>query len=505
MLSLTPQILIRSDRLARIAAVSLRGLFRASAIYTIGNLAPKIGAFLLLPIYVRFLTQEEYGALALLTSLAGIMALLYHLGLDGALMRLHFDGSGSGRARLYSTATLFSMALGATLTVVLALTLAPFFEALFAGIPFVPLGLLTLLIAFVGSLQYIPSTLFRASGQPGAFLLVNLGAFLVSSALSIILVTIGGLGVAGVLTGQFVASSAVFIVTLVLIGRMGPWTFDRRQLREALVLGLPLLPHGVAAWALRLADRWLIALLIGLPATDARAQVGVYAVGYQLGFVVSIAITSFNSAWSPYFFRIGYRPSGPRFYTAMTTVVVGGLLILATGASVLAPEIVAVIARPGYEAAADVLPIIAFASVFQGFYVMFVTVVFLAKRTGRLAAITLTAAGINIALNVVLIPLLGINGAAWATLGAYLFFAATTYGYARGMFDLHVDWARIAAMISVSVAGVVAGRWLFPGPSISAGIAHLAIGLAVAAAITSLAWAPLQRLRDASRSLSAEA
>ena len=505
MLAATGSASDRCTPVARIAAVSLRSLFRASAIYTIGNIAPKIGAFLLLPIYIRFLTQADYGALALLTSLAGILALVYHLGLDSALMRLHFDAQGSARARLYSTATLFSIGLGSALTLVLALTLGPFFETLFAGIPFVPLGGLALLIALMGSLQYVPSTLFRASGQAGRFLVVNLGAFLLSSFLSVVLVTVGGLGAAGVLTGQLVGSTAVFLVTLALIGRMAPWTFDRGQLREALVLGLPLLPHGIAAWALRLADRWLIALLIGLPALDARAQVGIYAVGYQLGFVVSIVITSFNAAWSPYFFRIGNRPSGPRFYTAMTTVVIGGLLVLASGVSVLAPEVVAVIARPGYEAAADVLPIIAFASVFQGLYVMFVTVVFLTKRTGRLAAITLSAAAVNIVLNVVLIPALGIQGAAWATLGSYLFFAAATFVYARGMFPMRVDWARLATMLVIAAAGVVVGRWLVPGPSFGAGVVHLGIGLAVAGAIVALAWTPLQRLREASRTLPAEA
>ena len=484
--------------------MSLRGLFRASAIYTIGNIAPKIGAFLLLPIYVRFLTQADYGALALLTSLAGILAIVYHLGLDSALMRLHFDVQGSAQARLYSTATLFSIGLASVLTVILALTLGPFFEALFAGVAFVPLGGLALLVALMGSLQYVPSTLFRASGQAGRFLAVNLGAFLVSSILSVVLVTLAGLGAAGVLTGQLVASSAVFIVTLILIGRMTPWTFDRGQLREALALGLPLLPHGVAAWALRLADRWLIALFIGLPAVDARAQVGVYAVGYQLGFVVSIVITSFNSAWSPYFFRIGNRPSGPSFYTAMTTVIIGGLLALASGVSVLAPELVAVIARPGYEAAADVLPIIAFASVFQGLYTMFVTVVFLTKRTRRLAAITLTAAGINVALNLVLIPTLGILGAAWATLGSYLFFAVATYAYARGMYAMQIEWARLAAMLAIAVAGVLVGRVLSPEPSAASGAIHAAIGLGVAAGIVAIAYPALQRLRSASRALPGE-
>ena len=43
-------------------SVSLRSLLRASTLYTAGNIAPKIGAFLLLPIYVRFLAS--FGGMA---------------------------------------------------------------------------------------------------------------------------------------------------------------------------------------------------------------------------------------------------------------------------------------------------------------------------------------------------------------------------------------------------------------------------------------------------------
>jgi O-antigen/teichoic acid export membrane protein len=485
----------------RIRPVSLRSLFRASSLYTIGNIAPKVGAFLLLPIYLRFLTQADYGSLALLTSLAGILAVVYHLGLDSALMRLHFDVEGRKRATLYSTATLFSIGLGAALTVLFAIGLGPFFESLFAGTPFIPLGGLALLVALVGSLQYVPSTLFRASGQAGRYLVVNLGAFFVSSAVAVVLIVVFGLGAAGVLTGQLIAGIAIFVVTIVTVTRLGHWSFNRTQLREALQLGLPLLPHGISAWALRLADRWLIALLIGLPAIEARSQVGIYAVGYQLGFIVSIVVTSFNAAWSPYFFRIGHRPAGPAFYTEMTTLVIGGLLVLAVGVSVTAPEIVAIIARPGYEAAADVLPVIAFASVFQGLYVMFVTVIFLTKRTGRLAVITFASAALNLALNLVLIPILGIMGAAWATLGSYAFFAATTYAFARRQYPMRVDWIRLTGLIGLAAVVTLAVRTISMDVSIFSGLVHIAAALTFTVVVVAVLWQPFQRLRVLSRAL----
>jgi O-antigen/teichoic acid export membrane protein len=480
--------------------VSLRSLARASALYTFGNIAPRIGAFILLPIYVTFLSPADYGTLALLASLAGVLAIVYHLGLDASLMRLHFDTEGRARGSLYGSSTLFTLSLASLLTIVLAVTIGPFFEQLFAGTPFIPLGALALLVALVSSVGYVPSTLFRASGQANRFLLVNLGAFIISSVVSVTLVVVFGLGATGVLTGQLIGSTAVAIVALAIVARLGTWTIDLNALRPALRLGLPLLPHAISGWALRLADRWLIVAFIGLPALDARAQVGVYSLGYQLGFIVSIVLQSFNSAWSPYFYRSGSADEGPRLHGAMTTLVIGGLLVLAVGVSTLAPEIVAIAARPDYNQAADVVPVIAFAYAIQGLYVMFVAAAFLMKRTERLAPITFGAAILNVALNVVLVPAFGIMGAAWATLGAYLFFAGATYLLGRRLYPLRVDAWTLAFLAAGAIAVVLVSRVL-PGPSPAAGAFHLLLAVGYAGVVAFVCRGPMSRLRSAERAL----
>lgn len=485
--------------------MTLRGLARNSALYTIGNIAPKIGAFLLLPIYVRFLSQADYGSVALLTSFAGILGIVYHLGVDGALMRMHFDASGRDRARLYLTLTVFTLVIATVMTVLLAITIGPTFEAWFAGTPFFPLGILALLIAFSGAMQFVPSVLFRASGQAGRFLALNLGAFVFSSVASVILVAFLGFGASGVLLGQLVANVAVLGITVAVVAPLATAGLDGSALRSALRLGLPLLPHGLSAWALRLADRWLLALLLGIPALEARAEIGVYAVGYQLGYVVTIIVTSFNAAWSPYFFRIGDRPEAPRVYAEMTTLVAGGMLILAVSISALAPEIVALVARPGYEDAANVLPVIAFASVLQGGYTMFVTVIFFAKRTGPLAFITFGSAALNIGLNVVLIPTMGIMGAAWATVGAYAFFSGATYLFARSMYPMQIAWLPISALTIIGIAAVVVGRTVASAPSWGGLALHLTIGIGFAALTIVVSRGPVNRLRELSRGLPPDA
>ncbi len=100
------------------------------------------------------------------------------------------------------------------------------------------------------------------------------------------------------------AASAVAI-----LWRQRPWRFSRDFARRALDFGLPLLPHSLAGWLLSVSDRWLLGLLLGVAAADALAAVGVYSLGYQLGYAVSLVAISFNAAWLPFLYRVGDGPA----------------------------------------------------------------------------------------------------------------------------------------------------------------------------------------------------
>lgn len=474
-------------------------LARASGLYVFANIVPRIGALLLVPIYVRLLTSAEYGLLALAATVVGLLSAVYHLGLDAALMRLHFDGEATARGRLYSTITLFTLGFaGAATLAAIVLGLLLVRDAIF-GMTFAPIGTLTLLIAFTGAVGFVPSVFFRATGQPVKFLIFNVGGFALTSSLVVSLVAFAKLGVIGSLLGQLIAGSLVMAYAVTVGIRASGITFDRGRLREALAFGVPLVPHAVSGWALRLMDRWLIGLFIGLPASQTLAAVGTYSLGYQVASVVTILLTSFNSAWSPYFYRIGQSAIAFRIHREMTTVVIAGLAVVAVSVSALAPEVVQIIARPGYEGAADVIPVVALGALFQALYTMCVTVVFLSKRTGSLPILTASSALLNLALNVLLIPPFGIVGAAWATAGGYGFFAFATFLYAVRRNPIRVDFRRLLLIAFIGGVTFFLARQVQPSDLGLAVIVHLSMSMGFAGAVAILLMAPLGRLRRMTR------
>jgi O-antigen/teichoic acid export membrane protein len=484
--------------------MTIRSLARGSAIYAAGNLLARLGGFILLPVYLQLMSRDEYGIVALATSITGLLTILYRVGLDGALMRLHFDTRDAQRPALYRTITWATLGIAGAISVVLGFAGGPFFDKIFFGVPFLPYGLLTLAITFVGAVDFVPSVLFRATQQPERFLVFNLASFGLASAFSLALVA-GGLGALGVLLGQLLGGMVILVVVLLITLSPGGAGWYLSVLPHALRFGAPLVPHQVSNWALRLSDRWLIGLLLVVPLTERLGAIAAYSVGYQLGFLVAIVATSFNAAWTPFFYRIGEEAAGPAVYRAMVSVSAAGFLWLALGLAAVAPELIALVAgdRQAYRVAAEVLPVIAFASACQGIYTMLVGPVFLHRRTAVLPFLTVTAALANVGTNLLLVPRMGVVGAAWATLVAYGLFVVLTYLFSRRIYPAHLDFVRIAAYAAITLGALAVARALDRPGIVTPFLFHLPVVLVAGAALAVVVRGPFVELRHAIAAVSA--
>ena len=481
--------------------MTLRALLRGSLLYTLGNFLPRIGAFLLLPVYTAAMAPAEFGIFSLMLSLSGLLAIGYRLGLDGALLRCHFDVAQAQRPSLYRTSAAVTLAAAIGLSAAVALAIGPFFDAIFPGVPFVPYGVLALAITAATAFQYVPSSLFRATDRPGRFLAFALGIFGLVVAGTLLFVLALGMGAVGGLLAQLLSGIGVVVATAWILGRMRRGTIRPELARAALRFGLPLVPHGLAAWVLNLSDRWLIGLLIGLPAVAAQAAVGVYSFGYVVGQSVALVAMSFNAAWVPTWYARGEGAHGPALLREMTSLVMAGLALLALSVAVLAPEVTAVLATARWgeqaDAAADVMAVVAGASLVYGLYFMLVSTVFLRRRTAGLPLLTLAAGAANVIANLLLIPRLGLMGAAWSTLVGYTALAGLTWWYAARDFPVRLDLVRLALIGGGALTAALLARLVTPDGAGLAGAAafHLGLAAAYAALLVPLLRGPVARLR----------
>src|SRR5688572_1489423 len=191
----------------------LGALTRNVAIYGAGDVAVTAVGILLLPIYLKYLQQEGYGALALLIGVEAISKIFFRWGLDGAFMRYYHDcETPAERVRLTSTICLFLLvASGALLVIGLAASSAisaHLFEQA-AGRYLTPLRLV-LINTFLLTFTFVPYQVMRLEKLVLTYSVMSFLRTAATLVLKIWLVVGMGWGLTG-----FVAAD--IIVTIVLL------------------------------------------------------------------------------------------------------------------------------------------------------------------------------------------------------------------------------------------------------------------------------------------------
>jgi O-antigen/teichoic acid export membrane protein len=188
------------------------------------------------------------------------------------------------------------------------------------------------------------------------------------------------------------------------------WPVAKRLLK----LGLPLVPASVALWVISFSNTYFLIQLAG------PEQTGVFRAGARVAALLGIGLLAFQLAWGPFSLSAARDPDAPRLYSRVATLYTAGAVGAAVLLAGLAPVLLAILTGPGYAEAAAVIGLLALGAAGLGAYYVVAVGVNLAQRTAQIAWTTLVAAGANLALNALLIPLWGIVGAGVAALAANL-------------------------------------------------------------------------------------
>jgi O-antigen/teichoic acid export membrane protein len=91
-------------------AGQMKRLIRHSAVYGVGGLVSRMLAVLLLPLYTRYLSKADYGAIETLIALTTVLVIVLRAGISSAFFRFYFDAvDEEGRNLVVRTSFWFTM------------------------------------------------------------------------------------------------------------------------------------------------------------------------------------------------------------------------------------------------------------------------------------------------------------------------------------------------------------------------------------------------------------
>ena len=438
----------------------LRRLATTGAAYTAASILSKLIAVALLPLYTRYLSRADYGAAEVMFAAVVSVSIVVRLGLIEALLRFYYKG-GEDPADVVATsfAALFWVTTAAAL---IALPFAgPIAEALLTGeaarvaAP-AELGRIAIGGLWVLTMVEYLLTLFRLEERARAYFVTTIVNTLAAIALTVVLVVSRGEGARGLLLGSYVSGAAVALVLIVVNWRRLSLLVDWPLLRRMTRFGLPTMPAELSLYALNFVDRIVIVRSLGL------AEVGLYSLAVKFAQAVNVLVRGFQLAWPPLAYSIRDDDEARRAYAAIVTWFVSGCAFVVAGMWLLSRWIVRILAAPDFFDSYEAIGLIATGVTLYALYMVLVVILGRTGRTEFNFPATIAALVANVALNIALVPPLGIVGAGLALVASYLVVVGLMYVFTQRLFPVPYEWARLARVVLTAGALVALGELLLP-------------------------------------------
>lgn len=429
-------------------------LSKQTVIYGIGYVAARMINFLLLPFYSYHLTPEEYGIVSLVYAFIAFLNILYHYGLESAFLRFYSKaGVQSGFEKKDVFTTVYSSILISSIAFSLMIFIAAptISRGILHSLSYTNIIRMTAGILFLDALYLIPLHYLRINNKASIFTTITLINVLINVGLNIYLIRFRGMGLEAIFISNLVASGFSFVVLLPVVFKNWNGKFTGSLWKKLILFGLPFVPSGLSSMIIELSDRYMLQWFKGME------DVGLYSAGHKLGIFMMLVVMAFRFAWQPFFLQKHDDPNAPQLFSKIMTWFVFLMTVVFMGVSFFIKEIVALeilgrhIIAESFWPGITVVPLILAAYLFNGIYINFHPSIFYTGKTWVITVVVGIAAVINITLNLILIPQIGMIGAGISSLSAYVFMAVFTYLIVRKWMIVHYEWGKLALMLVLTL------------------------------------------------------
>ncbi len=374
----------------------------------------RMGVGLLIGVWIaRYLGPEQFGLLNFTAALIGLFGALAAMGLQGIVVRDIVQNPACREDTLGSAALLQLLGGAAAYTLLLATVFYLRPQDVLSQLVAAILGAVVLLKAFE-----VAGYWFESQVQSRYTVWVQNAAFLIFAGIKAVLILTG----ASLISFVWAMLAEAFVVALAMtltLNRFGPplssLRISYRRCCALLKAGWPLMLSSIAVMIYMKIDQIMIGQMLG---NDA---VGIYSAAARFSEIWYFIATAVAASVLPAILEAKknneaqYRQRLQALFDLMTWIAI----IVALPVTFFATPLVTMLFGADYSEAGGVLAIHVWATVF-----VFLGVAggnwFLAENQ-QLISLQRTALGaaVNVLLNIVLIPMLGVVGAAWATLISY--------------------------------------------------------------------------------------
>ncbi|MFA5012444.1 MAG: oligosaccharide flippase family protein [Ignavibacteria bacterium] len=434
----------------------LKSLSKDTLIYGTSTILGRFLNFLFVPIYTNLFLPAEFGIVANIYAYVAILNVFFTIGLESGYFKFASTLEVGSAKENFSHPFLGIFLNSFILSGILFVFSSGFTSVFQIAETREVLLKYTALILFFDAISTVPFAYLRLEHKPMKFALIRLVNIVATVVLNVFFIVVLRKGIEYVFISNVIASGLTLILLVPVIVKNLKISFNKELVNELLKFSLPYIPAGISANIIQVVNRPILTALTN------DHTVGIFQANYRLGIFMMLFVSMFEFAWRPFFLQNANDPNAKQLYAKVMTFFLTVAAVIFIFLTLFIDNIVA-IPLPGrgylvgkaYWGGLSIVPVILLAYVFYGIYVNLMAGIYIEKKTKYLIYITGSAAVINIAANFILIPVIGMMGAATATLISYAVEVAGIYYIAQKYYRIDYEFKKIAFIFVLITAALV--------------------------------------------------
>lgn len=387
-------------------------------VLAVGQFGSKLLVVVLMRFYQSVLGQEGYGEIGTIIDTATLLISLATLSIGESVIRFGLDNA-------YDKSQVFS--IGIKVTVLgsgFCYLIIPIIGGLVGILPennvitlLNEYSVITAVYVMTGSMKSTCALFVRSKGNVRLYAVDGIFTTIMNILFNLLFLLVFKMGNMGYLL-SVICADVCSVLFLTYMGRLTKYFIlfgvNKRLRRAMLRFAIPMIPTTVMWWIINVSDTFFVSEMLGF------TQSGIYKAAYRLPNMIALLSGIFSQAWNMSAIKEKNSRTVANFYTNVFSAFQSFVFVVGAGMLLLIKPVISLICDTPFHIAYIYTPFLVMAVVYSCFVTFMGSVYVVSKQSKRSMVTTAVGAAVNIGLNALLIPLIGIHGAAIATCVSYL-------------------------------------------------------------------------------------
>lgn len=398
-------------------------------IFGLGSVGSKLILFFMVPLYTNFLTAEEYGVSELVFTISQLLIPFTSVVIFDAVVR--FGLAKDQKRENVLLCGLVVVLVGSLITV----AITPLFGLYDGMSDWKWYMCIYVIVSMIGPVEM---NYLKVKDQNKLYAILSVLQTLVLATLNVILLAYLDWGIEGYLLSSIVANLFLAVVAFFaggMIEDLKQAVFSKHLLWEMLAFSVPLILNNVSWWVIQSSNRVFVEMMIGVSA------LGIYTVATKIPSLINVITSIFSQAWGISSVKEFESTANAGFYGNVFDLYQGFVFGVAVFAIPVIKPFMTIYVGDDFFSAWQYIPILLVSAAFSAVAGFYGTLYGALKKSINNMLTTIAGAIINIGVNILLIPVIGLWGAVLGMLATYVVIAALRMIDVKRYLDLRINKA----------------------------------------------------------------